>query len=80
MKNDRRLSSVARKENPHCPCEDGGGGGKRRKERKDEDEVEGKEEEEEAAEKEQASTSSVGERSAGTEDFGSGIVEKHVDG
>lgn len=80
MKNDRRLSSVARKENPHCPCEDGGGGGKRRKERKDEDEVEGKEEEEEAAEEEQASTSSVRERSAGTEDFGSGIVEKHVDG
>lgn len=69
MKNDRRLSSVAWKENPHCPCEDEGGGGKRRKERKDEDEVEGKEGE--AAKEEQASTSSVGKRSAGTKDFGS---------
>lgn len=49
MKNDRRLSSVARKENPHCPDRVRGGKRVGEKERGKRDERE-----EEAEEKEQA--------------------------
>lgn len=68
MKNDRRLSPVARKENPHCPQRGRGGGrgGNEEEEEEDEDEGtenEGEEEEKEEQEKEQPWTSSVGMRS-----------------